>query len=288
MKLGYACINLSLSCSCSKTFRLSSFSREKFLEAVKNNLDCLFKILNWNKNHNIYFFRISSGLIPFADHPVCRIKWQQIFKNDFGVIGRYTRKNKMRVSMHPDHFTIINSPRKKIVKKGIISLEYHSDVLDLLGLDVSNKIQIHLGGVYGDKERSKARFIENYKKLPLRIRRRLVLENDDRSFSIQDCLAISRKTGIPVLLDAFHHRLLNNGEPVKQAALLASRTWKKRDGALMIDFSEQAKNKKRGAHSDHVNKRIFKEFLRETRDIKKDIMIEAKNKERALLELSQK
>lgn len=288
MKLGYACINLSLPCTCSKIFRLDSFSREKFLETVRNNLDCLLKILNWNKEHNIYFFRISSGLIPFANHPVCRIKWQKIFKKDSKTIGQYIYKNKMRVSMHPDHFTIINSPSKEIVKKSIKSLEYHNDILDLLGLDFSNKIQIHIGGVYGDKEKSKVRFIENYKKLGFRIKQRLVLENDDRSFSVRDCLDISKETGIPILLDVFHHKLLNNRESIKQAALLASKTWRNRDGTFMIDFSEQAKNKKRGAHSDYINKRIFKEFLQETRGIKKDIMIEAKSKERALLRLSQK
>lgn len=285
MKIGYACINLSLPCTCSKTFRLASFSKRKFLKAVKNNLDCLAEILKWNKSHNIYFFRISSGLIPFADHFVCKIKWQQIFKKDFITIGQYIRKNKMRVSMHPDHFTVVNSLRRKIIKKSIKSLEYHNDVLDILGLDASNKIQIHIGGVYKDKEKSKERFIKNYKKIPFRIKQRLVLENDDRSFSLKDCLEISQKTGIPVLLDLFHHALLNNGEPVKKAALSASKTWKKKDGDFMVDFSNQAENKKKGAHSDYVDKRIFRKFLQETRTIKKDVMIEAKNKEKALLKL---
>lgn len=285
MRIGYACVNLSLPCTCSKTFRLASFSKDKFLEAARNNLDCLFKILKWNKNHNIYFFRISSGLIPFADHPVCKIEWQKIFRNDFKAMGRYIRQNKMRVSMHPDHFTIINSPQRKIVEKAIKSLEYHNNILTLLGLDASNKIQIHTGGVYGDKEKSKARFIKNYKKLSSRIKQRLVLENDDKSFSLRDCLDVSKVTGIPVLLDAFHHKLLNNGESAAQAALLAAKTWQKEDGVFMVDFSEQAKDKRSGAHADYVNKRTFEEFLHQTENIKKDIMIEAKSKEKALLRL---
>lgn len=285
MRIGYACINLSLPCTCSKTFRLGSFSRDKFLEAIENNLDCLLKILKWNKSHNVYFFRISSGLIPFADHPVCKIKWQKIFRKDFGTIGQYIRKNKMRVSMHPSHFTVLDSPRKGIVRKAIKSLEYHNDVLDLLGLDISNKIQIHMGGVYGDKEKSKTRFIENYKRVPFSIRQRLVLENDDRSFSLKDCLEVYRKTGIPVLLDIFHHKLLNNKESIRQASLQASKTWNGKDGIFMVDFSEQAKGKKRGAHSDYINKRNFKEFLEMTKNVKKDIMIEAKGKEKALLKL---
>lgn len=162
--------------------------------------------------------------------------------------------------MHPGHFTVLNSPDREIVKKSIKSLEYHNDILNLLGLNSSHKIQIHLGGAYGDKEKSKKRFIENYKKLSLGIKRRLVLENDERFFSLKDCLEVSRKTGVPVLLDAFHHRLLNDGESIKEAALAASKTWKSKDGAFMVDFSEQAKSKKRGAHSDYVNKKIQRIF----------------------------
>jgi UV DNA damage endonuclease len=285
MKIGYACVNLSVPCSCSRTFRLGSFSREKFLETAKNNLDCLARILKWNKAHYIYFFRISSGLIPFADHPVCKIKWQKIFKKDFQEIGDYIRRNKMRVSLHPGHFTIINSPRRGIFQKSLKTLKYQSEILELLGLDYSHKVQIHLGGVYQDKERSKERFIKNYQKLPLPIKKRLVLENDGRSFFLKDCLEVSRRTKIPVLLDAFHHKLFNNGESIRRAMQLAEKTWKKRDGIFMVDFSEQARNKKRGAHSDYLNRKNFQKFLEETRGIKRDLMIEAKKKEKALLKL---
>lgn len=287
MKIGYACINLSLPRSCSKTFRLASFSKQKFLEAAKNNLDGLMEILKWNKLHDIYFFRISSGLIPYADHPVCKINWQQIFKKDFVEIGRHIRANKMRISMHPDHFTVLNSPRREIVKKSVKTLEYHSDIFDLLGLDDSNKMQIHAGGVYGDKIKSKARFIINYKKLPVKIKRRLVLENDDRLFNLKDCLDISRRTGMPVLLDVFHHSLLNKGESIRQAAGAAFRTWKKKDGILMVDFSSQAKGKRKGAHSDYVNKRSFKNFLTAVQNVNKDVMLEAKKKDLAVLKLKQ-
>lgn len=288
MKLGYACINLSLPCTCSKTFRLGSFSQKIFLAAVKNNLNCLMEILKWNQTHGIYFFRISSGLIPFADHPVCQINWQRLFKNDFTKIGRYIRQNKLRVAMHPDHFTILNSPRREIVKKSLESFKYHTDVLDLLGLNSSHKIQIHLGGVYNDKQKSKIRFIKNYQKLPLKIKRRLVLENDDRSFSFQDCREIFQKTKIPLVLDVFHHGLLNNGESTAEAAGLAAKTWRRKDGNLMLDFSSQAENKRRGAHADYIDEKDFRRFLRTTKDIKKDIMLEAKRKEQALLKLIKK
>lgn len=285
MKIGYPCINLTLPCTCSSTFRLRNFSRERFLKTVENNLNCLFEILKWNKERNIQFFRISSGLIPFADHPVCKIDWQKIFKKDFLEIGEYIKKNKMRVSMHPDHFTILNSLNEDIVKKSIKTLEYHNDILDLMELNYTHKMQIHVGGVYGDKETSKKRFVRNYKNLPLKIKKRLVLENDDRSFSLKDCLEVSKDSGIPVLFDVFHHSILNNGESIKEGLTLASKTWKKDDGPILIDFSTQGKNKKKGAHAGYIDKKVFNKFLKKNQKIKKDIMLEAKMKDKALLRL---
>lgn len=286
MKIGYACINLTLDCSCSKTFRLASFNKSRFLAAVKNNLECLMKILEWNKAMGIYYFRISSGMIPFADHPVCKIKWQKIFKKDFQKIGGFIRQNKMRVTMHPDHFTILNSPRPEVVKKSFKTLLYHNDILDLMELDSNHKLQIHLGGVYNDREKSKTEFVKNYKKLPLKIRRRLVLENDDRCFPLKDCLDVSHMTGIPVVLDVFHHSLLNNGETVRQAMSAMIKTWKKSDGAPMIDFSSQDKIKKKGAHSYYVDKKSFQKFLSDTSNVDKDIILEAKGKDEALTRLA--
>jgi UV DNA damage endonuclease len=286
MKIGYACINLSLPCISSKTFRLKSFSKERFLKESRNNLDCLMDILEWNKENKIFFFRITSELIPFASHPICDVKWQNIFKKDFARMGAYIKNNKMRISMHPGHFTIINSLRQEVIDKSIKDLEYHNDVMDLLKLDDSHKMQIHVGGVYGDKEESKKRFIENYNKLSLQLKKRLVLENDDKYFSCRDCLEISNKTGIPILFDVFHHHLLNNGESDKEMALLASKTWRKKDGIFMVDFSSQAKGKRIGAHSYYINEESFTKFLNETKCIEKDIMIESKGKEKSVLKLN--
>ena len=61
------------------------------------------------------------------------------------------------------------------------------------------------------------RFISRYKELPYAVRRRLVIENDDRNYTLDDCLAIYAETGIPVLFDALHHELNNSGETVKGA-----------------------------------------------------------------------
>lgn len=111
--------------------------------------------------------------------------------------------------MHPDQFVILNSPDNKIVENSINELKYHSQVLDTMGLDDTAKVQIHVGGVYGNKLEARDRFIKTYNnnsKLAAAddsIKRRLVIENDDRLYSLKDCLQINQQTGIPIVLIAF-------------------------------------------------------------------------------------
>jgi len=181
---------------------------------VKSNLECLFNILKFNLKKKIFFFRVSSDILPFASHPICNFKWQKYFQKDFEKIGDFVKENDIRVSMHPDQFVILNSQDRNVVKRSIMELDYHSDVLELLGVDKSAKIQIHVGGVYENREKSIERFIKNYENLPDRIKKRLVIENDDRSYPLKDCLKIDSETGIPVVFDVFHHKCLNEGEGI--------------------------------------------------------------------------
>jgi UV DNA damage endonuclease len=185
--------------------------------------------------------------------------------------------------MHPDQFVLINAIKKDIVIKSIKDLEYHCEVLDLLELDSSAKVQIHVGGVYGDKQSAIKRFIAEYKKLPEAIKKRLVIENDHISYSLKDCISIHKEVGIPVLFDSFHHECLNNTETRKEATLLSSKTWKRTDGRLMVDYSSQKPKTKRGTHIEHINILHFRKFIKETSGIKFDIMLEIKDKENSAI-----
>jgi UV DNA damage endonuclease len=108
MKIGYPCINRTIGCSANRTFRLKSYSEERLIETVENNLDCLLNILKFNVEHNILFFRITSDLVPFASHPICQFPWQRFFRDKFRKIGDLIRTHGIRISMHPDQFTLIN------------------------------------------------------------------------------------------------------------------------------------------------------------------------------------
>lgn len=281
MKLGYPCINWSLGCSPNRTFRLASYSEERFLETVAHNLSCLKRTLKWNLANGFLFFRISSDTIPFASHPVNTCQWLEKFQSELRDIGAFINENHFRISMHPDQYVLINTPQDKILERSVADLKWHAAFLDAMGLDATAKIQIHVGGVYGDKPAALKRFIENYQGLSNEIKRRLVIENDDRLFNLKDCLAIFEHTAIPVLFDNFHHACLNNGESNKRAMRMASVTWREQDGVPMVDFSHQQPGARLGKHTDTIDLKQFQGFVDDARGLDFDIMLEIKDKEKS-------
>ena len=279
MKVGYPALNWTIGCHGAKTFRLKSYSSEKFIETTRNNLNCLLTILKFNVENNLLFFRITSGLIPFASHPILNCDWKEYFKDSFNEIGKFTRANNIRISMHPGQFVVVNSKDHDIFERSLNELEYHSEVLDSLKLDGTAKVQVHVGGVYGNKEKSMERFIERYKQVDKNIKRRLVIENDEKSYNLSECLEISNEIKIPVLFDYFHHELNNTGEDLQKYFEEFTKTWKAKDGLPLVDYSSQNPERPKGAHVDSINIDHFKEFLKETRDFDFDIMLEIKDKE---------
>ena len=280
MKIGYPCINETLDCSSSRTFRLASYSEERLVDIVEQNLACLRRILEYNVKHGLLFFRLTSGLVPFASHEVNKYNWQEHFKMTFRRLGEYIRNNNMRISMHPDQFVVLNSPNEQTVKNSIAELVYQGSILDLMGLDTSAKLQIHGGGAYGDKPTAIQRFAEVYHTLPDAVKARLCVENDDRTYSLQDCLQLHELTGMPIIFDNLHHECVNNGEPMREAVKLAAATWQPaKDGILMMDYSSQAIGERRGKHTQSIEEQLFHDFLTETEGLDMDIMLEIKDKE---------
>lgn len=283
MKIGYPCINRSIGCSSGRTFRLASYSDERLEETVRENLRCLQEILRFNLGACILFFRITSDLIPFASHPVCTAAWQETFAGTLRDIGRFIGEHGMRISMHPDQFVLINAKDPGILERSIAELRYHAAVLDAMHLDRTAKIQIHVGGVYGDREASMERFCSEYSRLDESILRRLVVENDDSRYTLADCLRIHEETGIPVLFDAFHHEVNPSGEGVAEAVDLCAATWRPEDGILMTDYSTQLPGGRKGSHAENLDGARFREFLAATAPTDMDIMLEIKDKEKSAL-----
>ena len=284
MKIGYPCINRSIGCSSNKKFRLANFSEEKFNETVKNNLNCLDKIIDYNVENDMLFLRISSETIPFASHEVCNLDWKKTFKKELEHIGMKLRERKFRVSMHPGQFTLLNSPSEKIVEKSLAELEYHADLLDIMDLDNTAKIQIHVGGVYGDKDSAIERFITTFGIASKKITSRLAIENDDYHYSVRDCLRINKETNIPIILDNLHLECLNDGESLIEAYDMIKDTWAEEDGIPMLDYSSQQKDARIGKHTEHIDSNHFKKFIDIMHNQEFDLMFEIKDKEKSVLE----
>jgi UV DNA damage endonuclease len=279
MKVGYPCINRTIGCVAGKTFRLKSYSEKRLISAVNNNLECLDRILKYNMENNILFFRITSDLVPFASHPICEFNWQKHFAEKFQDIGTFINKNDIRISMHPDQFIVLNAKDEDVVSRSIAEIQYQANILDLMGLDNTAKIQLHVGGVYGNKSESMARFEKRYSKLDTAIKKRLVIENDDRSYTVSDCLRLNDKIGIPVLFDNFHHELNSSGENIYQALASTNKTWKNHDGLPMTDYSLQNPKLGKGRHAETIDIRKFMEYIDTSKPLDFDIMLEIKDKE---------
>lgn len=190
--------------------------------------------------------------------------------------------NKMRLSMHPDQFTVINSKQVKVIKSSVENLEYHTLLLSALG---GRDIIIHVGGVYGDKVSAKKRFIYTYNRLDPSIKKFLRLENDDKSYSIFDVLEISNATHIPIVFDYHHHRCLNNN-PITYATIeKINKTWNNQTPKIHISSGKNSITDRR--HSDFIRTEDCLKISELYQDFKVDLMVEAKKKDFAALQVMQ-
>lgn len=280
MKIGYACINIGPADTRCRTCRKESATPEKLAALISYNLDALERIIDYNIAHRISLFRISSDLIPFGSSDVNRLEWWKDFSGTFTRIGDKIRQSGMRVSMHPGQYTVLNSPDAGIAARAAEDLIYHVRVLDALGTDRSAKIILHIGGVYGDKAEAAARFVKNHQELPDGVRSRLVIENDDKLYTIDDVLAIGEASSIPVVFDNLHNfaNPFDAGIPDREWIRRCAATWKPADGNPKIHYSQQSTEKKTGAHSGSIAIDAFLDFIGALDDEKPDIMLEVKDK----------
>ncbi len=262
-----------------KSCILKNATPERILELVKINIKTLNEILDYLIVHQIKLFRISSDFVPFGSHKINNQEWKKVFKKDLEKMGKKAKKNNIRLSMHPGQYTVLSSQNPTLIKKSIDDLVYHCEVLDLLKMPSNCKLVLHIGGVYGNKKQAIECFVKNYKTLPLNVKKRLIIENDDISYTASDVLFISKIAKIPVVFDYLHY-LLNHTEnelDAKKVIKNCRRSWKKRDGVQKIHYSQQDENKRLGAHSQTIDIPQFMQFSRLLHQ-KTDIMFEVKDK----------
>ena len=185
----------------------------------------------------------------------------------------------IRVSMHPGQYTVLNSPHPEVVERAIADLLFHAQFLDALGVDATAKIILHVGGVYGDKKAALARFKMAFEKLPECVVQRLVLENDERSYAIDEVLTLCESLQIPAVFDVFHHSILAPKQGTSLSWLAESaKTWKAKDGRQKIHYSQQLAKGKPGSHSLSIAMEEFLAFYQQIQNFDVDIMLEVKDK----------
>ncbi len=253
---------------------------------LKNAYD-LETLLHWNEQHDIKFFRLSSDICPWAsEFDMNTMKDIKEIKRVLARAGAYAQAHSHRLTSHPGQFNVLCSPKPNVVERSITDLTIHGTIFDWLGLPRSPyaKINIHLGGAYGDKEASMKRFCEAFQRLPDSVKTRLTVENDDKAsmYSVKDLYhGVHEVIGIPIVFDYHHHKFCT-GDLTERAALeLAMSTWPD-DVVPVVHYSEsraieqEDPKLKPQAHSDYVYDYI------DTYGNKVDVMVEAKAKELAV------
>jgi UV DNA damage endonuclease len=180
--------------------------------------------------------------------------------------------------MHPGQYTVLNSPNPDVVSRAIDDLIYHLQLLEALGSGQSSKIILHLGGVYGDKESALKRLTLVYNSLDPSLKRRIIFENDDKAYNICDVLDISDKLGVPAVYDNLHCDVNPcESRPHSYWVDKAAQTWTEADGTPKIHYSQQAKGRPNGAHSQTIAAQQFANYINQI-GTGSDIMLEVKDK----------
>lgn len=286
IRLGYACISETLTnVTTSSNYTYTAYQKEKdnlkLDQIIISNLLALEKILTYNIKNNIHFYRLSSNIIPLATKKEVNFDYLKPYQNYYKRIGTLINDHHLRVDFHISEYCVLNSTKQEVVENSMEILKYHYQLLE--ALEIKDKVLImHIGSNVFGKKNSLSRFIHNFKTLPQYLQDCIVIENDDKTFTIEDCLYLSNELKIPVCFD-YHHFKCNESS-IDYRKIIES--WQTTPKMHFSSPKSQIKKEFR-SHHDYIYSDDFIEFLNEIKylncDI--DIMIEAKKKDEALFRL---
>ena len=258
-------------------------------ELAEQNIRGLQRILEWNVDHDIYFYRISSGLIPwYSQYDLAELPNSETVLALLADVGEFAESHDIRLTFHPDYFVKLASPTESVVDNSVRDLECHADLMDAMGLSRTpyNSINIHIGAHYSDKQATATRFCAVVDSLSPAVSERLTVENDDKEslWSVRELVAsVHDEVGIPVVYDELHHQFSDRGLSYREALEAAIKTWSD-DVRPIIHYSESRRLHENDSsvsprnHSDVVQGPI------ELFGNRVDVMLEAKMKEQTLLQ----
>ena len=289
IRLGYACVPVTIDETASHSLTYTNYKRlgekgnEKLDNVIKSNFESLEKILRYNIRNDITFFRMTSELIPLANHPDVHYDFINRYKMYYKKIGNIIKENNLRVDLHPSAYTVLNSVNEDVVTSTINILEFYQKMYK--SMDIKSRIVLHVGSKVGGKRLGIKRFINNFNKLDKEVQKLIVVENDDRSYNIRNVLSLCEKLDIPMVLDYHHFKLNKNNEKIEDYIERIFKTWK--NDTPKIHFSSPKDKKNKRSHNDYINVDDFIDFINKIKftKIDFDVMIEAKKKDDALFRL---
>ncbi|MFB5283504.1 UV DNA damage repair endonuclease UvsE [Peribacillus sp. Hz7] len=259
----------------------------KLLNVTKQNIENTRRILYYNTAHQIELYRLSSSIVPLATHP--DIEWDFVtpFEQEWKELGDWITQHALRVSFHPNQFTLFTSPQPHITKNAVKDMTFHYRMLEAMGIEKQSYINIHVGGAYGDKIAATARFHENLKQLPQQVKAQMTLENDDKTYTALETFHICQKEQIPLVFD-YHHHMANLCEvPLTDLLYDVFCTWKHTNVVPKIHISSPKSETTFRSHADFVDIEFLKPLFKALQELGQDVdfMIEAKMKDQAMLKL---
>lgn len=297
VRLGYVAMSMELkNASPSKTMTYTEFQKisdrqaaiHKLERIARANLENTHRLLKHNVFNEIHFYRLTSRLIPLANHEELP-EWDYMkpLKEKLQEIGEYVKNNRMRIDFHPDHFVVLNSPKTEVLKNSIKTLKMHYLLLKGMNIDATHRCVLHVGGNYKETEKSLERFVDNWMDVPKPIQKMIMLENDDTSFTLDDTLYLCEKLGIPLVFDYHHHLAHHQNENWKENWDRIVATWRDSPLPIKMHISSPKSEAQFRHHSDYVDVDMFFRFLKEIKGTVLEIhcMIEAKKKDEALFTL---
>jgi UV DNA damage endonuclease len=284
LRLGYAAQNLTIPATTNRTLRLASLhNSEKVRALIRENLADLGAILRWNDEHEVKLFRIGQSLIPFASHAQFPYDWVEEHGDELRRVGEFARSCGIRLSMHPGQYIQPGSPKPEVIERSLSELRYAGRVLDLIG-GPDSVLVLHMGGSFGDKPVTTARFVETIG-LEQSVLKYLALENDEHVWHVADVVQVAQTLGVPAITDTLHHRLNPGTFTLEEAFNLSLPTWKDRGAPPKLHLSSQDPEKRTGAHAYSADLADWRALLEALGNREADVMVEAKGKEQALIAL---
>jgi UV DNA damage endonuclease len=257
---------------------------------LQNTMD-LIKIIAWNNEQGIKVFRVTSCLFPWhSEYDLTDLPDYEGIKANLEYAGKLARDNGQRLSTHPGQFNVLTSQREEVVLNAVDELDKHGIVFDLMGMPRSPgaKINIHIGGAYGDRQAAMDRWCKNYELLSDSAKSRLTVENDDKPALYSSKMLydnIVKRTGTPIVFDSHHFECGPQDSSYDEAFLMAADSWPK-DIRPQCHHSNSRKeyedsSARKNAHSDWY----YKPF--NNCGVSVDVVLESKKKERALFKYKQ-